>query len=443
MQNSIAIVGCGISGISASIELIKRNIKHTIFEARNTIGGRFYSFYDPTFDFELDNGQHFFSSAYSNFFYVLDFLGSLEKLDYSKDSRIYFYSEGKQKFCLEKKIFGGKFGLLGGLLNLKSLPFTSRIKLLRLFLDFMFSSEIHISEPLSAYELLEMKKQDNETIKKFWEPVCISIFNNSIDKIPAELFKHTIKLAFLSNTNTLGFLYSKVPQSQLLNEYLNLSKKNGIELNLSSKINHLQLKGDDFILTTKEGREFKFKYVILCVPPNNLKKILPNAWIQTQEFKFLENVSFNPILSIYLTTKEPIISEPYGYLLGSPIHWIFNRNIMLNIPKPQNFYSITISNSHQFTNKSSEEIKKELVAEIQRHFQIKPEILCWKPIKEKFATVSIDLEFHKLRPKQETSIPGLFLAGDWTNTKLPATLESAALSGKLAVEKLLNNMGYL
>ncbi|MFN3781015.1 MAG: FAD-dependent oxidoreductase, partial [Candidatus Kapaibacteriota bacterium] len=84
-----------------------------------------------------------------------------------------------------------------------------------------------------------------------------------------------------------------------------------------------------------------------------------------------------------------------------------------------------------------------LVVEIQRHFQNKPEILCWKPIKEKFATVSIDLEFHKLRPKQETSIPGLFLAGDWTNTKLPATLESAALSGKLAVEKFLNNMGYL
>ncbi len=441
MQNSIAIVGCGISGISASIELIKRDIKHTIFEARNTIGGRFYSFYDPGFDFELDNGQHFFSTVYRHFFDILDFLGSLQKIAQPKELEIYFYSQVNQKFCLRKNLFGGQFGLLGGILNLKSLPITSRVKLLRLFLDFKFSSKIHLSNNLSAYDLLRMKKQDNEIIKKFWEPVCVSIFNNSTKKIPAELFKHTIKLAFLSDKNPVGFMYSKVPQSQLFGEYLNFSKRNSIELYLGSSINQLQFKRDIFILTTKDGKVFEFKYVILCVPPNALRKLLPPAWIDSSEFKFLQNVSFNPILSIYFTTKKPIISEPYGYLLESPIHWIFNRNIMLDLSKPQNFYSITISDSKQFINKSSEEIKNEVVIELQKYFHIKPEILSWKPIKEKFATVDIDLEFYRLRPNQETSIPGLFLAGDWTNTNLPATLESAALSGKLAVEKLLNKMG--
>lgn len=441
MQNSIAIVGCGISGISASIELIKRKINHTIFEARNTIGGRFYSFYDPEFDIELDNGQHLFSSVYTNFFSILDFLDSKKHLSNSNSLEIYFYAEKNQKFCLKKSIFSGKTGIINGILNLKSLAFSSRINLLRLLFDFLFNTNKLTSKKICAYDLLMMKNQNEELIIKFWEPVCVSIFNNHLHKIPADLFVRTIKLAFLSDENPVGFFYSKVPQSQLLSKYLEIANGNNVELYLSTPIRYLQATNDGFILTAKNGKEFKFRYVILCVQPNILKKLLPTTFSQLPEFQFLQNVCFNPILSIYFTTEDPIISEPYGFLLKSPIHWIFNKNVMLNVFKPINFYSITISNSKDLINKSNEEIIKVVNTEIQKYFHNIPEILFWKVIKDKFATVDINLDFNELRPNQETSIPGLYLAGDWTDTKLPATLESAALSGKLAVEKLLNNFG--
>ncbi len=441
MQNNyVAIVGSGVSGISASIELIKKNIKHTVFEARNLVGGRFYSFYDPKLNTEIDNGQHLFSPAYRHFFEILEYLGTINQINKPRKLEVYFCSENNQKFCLEEKWFKGKLGLLNGIIHLKSLKSLSKIKIILLLNKLAQKKHYNLSN-LSTYQFLLNENQNFEIIKKFWQPICISIFNNSIENIPASLFLKTIKIAFFSELNTSGFQYSNVPQSKLLKNYEKILSGQGSRCLFNNPVVSINKQNGYFCVSTKNSEEYYFDNVIICVPPNVLKKILPIEWVQNSDFQFLNNVNFNPILSGYFTTSQLIFRESYVFLLDSPIHWIFNRNVMTETNLPQNFYSFTTSNAKSLINYSDLEIIELLKFEIQKFFNIKVEILNFKIIRDKHATVDINLEFQQIRPQQETSVEGLYLAGDWTNTELPATLESAALSGKLAVELMLNKRG--
>lgn len=443
MQNNfVAIVGCGVAGISASIELLKQGVPHTIFEAKNFIGGRFYSFIDTELGVEIDNGQHLFASAYENFYSLLEFLGTKRHIESSSKIEVTFFDRKKGEIGLEEKIFSNKFGFLLGLISLKSIPLLSRLRLLN-FLSKLSTRTIRLDENLSTKEFLYQYKQDLPTIDKFWKPIAVSIFNNSIERIPANLFVRTIKLAFLGKNETQGFAFSSVPQSSLLAPFVKILDSKNVEIHLGnsvSKINKLQNK---FEIETKSREKFYFDNVILCVPPNVLKKILPVDWLKMQYFHFLDRINFNPILSIYVTTDEEITTRTYGYLLDSPFHWIFNKTKMLQLKYPPFLYSFTTSNAEELVENSQNQIIEMLENEIFDFFRKKVKIINFRVIKDKFATINLDREFNKIRPEQKTPFDGLFIAGDWTQTELPATLESAALSGKLAVSKMFNKGGTL
>ncbi|MGB9771953.1 MAG: hydroxysqualene dehydroxylase [Candidatus Kapaibacteriota bacterium] len=441
-NNSIAIVGCGIAGISASIELIKRGIPHTIFEAKNFIGGRFYSFYDKHLGFEIDNGQHLFSSAYDNFFSLIEFLGTLKYVEKLDKPEILFFQSNNHTIKLKEIFFTGKVGTLFGLLFFNYLPFRSRISVLKFFLH-LNDSKTNGNESTNAFDYLLLHKQERSTIDKFWNPIAVSIFNNSLQRIPANLFVETLKLAFLRNSRQNGFTYSIVPQSHLIVRFPRILEKNGGKLLLATSVQKIQKNGNHFEIQTNSNQKFLFDYVILCVQPNVLKRLLPDDWLQMSYFDFLHKVNFNPIVSIYVTTPNEITTSKFGFLSNSSAHWIFNKTRMCKLNFPPYLYSFTTSNAHQLHPMQQSELIKMIEEDVNKLFNKKVSFINSKVIKDKFATIDLDIEFNKLRPKQESPIDGLFIAGDWTQTGLPATLESAALSGKLAVLKMLNYLNRI
>jgi zeta-carotene desaturase len=441
-NNAVAIVGCGIAGISASIELIKHNVSHTIFEAKSFIGGRFYSFFDKKIELTIDNGQHLFSSAYHNFFEILDFLGTRQFVSKSTKLEIPFYMGNNRKTKLESKIFSNKLGLMLGVLSLGNLSLSSKMHLSS-FLYQIQKLNIETNCDTNTYDFLLKSNQNYEVIKYFWEPIGISIFNNSLKNIPSKLFLKTIKLAFFPEKTQPNFHFATVPQSELLMPYYQKLEDSNSRLLGNTPIKAINKSGHNFTLQTNTGERLNFENVILAVPPNILVKILPSEWTYLDNFKFINSVYFNPILSIYLLTSNEITSDYLGYLNGSAIHWIFNRSKMLSLKTPPYVYSFTISNAKDLINLSESEILNLLQSVIRKFFDIQPNVIDYKIIKDRHATISIDTEFERCRPSQTTEIEGLYLAGDWTNTELPATLESAALSGKLAAKKLLSKLGVI
>lgn len=450
-NNSIAIVGCGLAGISASIELTKRNIQHTIFEARNIIGGRFYSFYDNHLELEIDNGQHLVFSKNKTLLNLIQFLTKNKKDELKnyfskiKINSIPFYENG----AFNNVNISPTVALKTIHSFFKSFNTDQPYPLKNLIKFLIFKNKFTIPKTISTLDFLIKARLDKQSITRFWEPFCVSVFNNSLDKIPAYLTIKILRLMF-SFGKKPSFLYPSLPQSHLLDGFTDLVRSNGTEIFLSKAISSIYKEGNKFVLNTAGGEKYFFDKVILCVQPNVLKKILPEEWANHyQFFNFLYYINFNPIVSINILTSINLTSDYFGYFYNSPIHWFFNKTKMYNISGPPYFYSFTTSNAKTLINLSTSEILDILGETVERNFSIsritfnKEIILRYKVIKEKFATIDLDLKFDKYRPEQETPIDGLYIAGDWTQTNLPATLESAALSGKIAVERMLNKINLL
>ena len=441
LNSNVAIVGCGVAGVSASIELQKRNIPHTIFESKRFIGGRFYSFFDSNLDFEIENGQHIFSTAYFNFFEILSYLKTSHSLSPLKKFCVPFVNSDGRIARLQSFAIHNQLGFFLGLLKFPFFSIKSKMNLLK-FLYKLNTNYLNTTNHISAKDFLLSNHQNEDLLSSFWEPIGVSIFNNDLENIPSALFFETFKKAFLGLNPS--FVFSTVGSSSLLKPFTEkLKNLTGSKIYFNKTVKSIFKDNERFIIYTIDGEKFEFNNIILCIPPHHLPNILPKNWLNSSYFNFLKVLTYNPIVSIYATFDKVIIDEIFAFMLNSPFHWIFNKNKIHNHKKNIFLFTFTTSNGKQLIEYTSQEIIHLLQKQLENHFPNTKgkRILEWKIIKDKFATINLDLDFIKYRPTQESPIEGLYFAGDWTDTNLPATLESAALSGKLAVRSLLNKYG--
>lgn len=434
LNKRVAIIGCGVAGISVAYELNKLNIPHTIFEARNNIGGRIYSFEDPTTQMGIDNGQHLLSGAYTSFLEILRWLGTQQYLFFQKSLKVNFIAQNGKIYCLNFGSLPYPFGTMLGILNFKILPLKSRLSLLNLFKK-LKSENIQINPKQNLFEFLVENNQDTTTISTFWEPLALAVMNNSLYNASATLFINTLKNAFFFKSENSRLIFPKVGLSQLLAPFEHRNSFGKIYYN--SRLEKIEKNRNEFILHIKSKGEFAFDVVFLCLPPNILSKVIPDDWKGNPFFAFLPKVSFNSILSIYLWFDKPFFDEYFAAFSNSQIHWIFNKNkITKQLDSKYYLYAFTISYANQFTFINDNELLKQTldVLELYLPESKSAKLLHYRIFKDKHATTNINTEFEGLRPIQKTPIANLYLAGDWTNTALPATIESAAISGKFAVQ---------
>jgi squalene-associated FAD-dependent desaturase len=434
LNKRVAIVGCGVAGISVAYELHKLNIPHIIFEARNNIGGRIYSFNDSTTQMEIDNGQHLLSGAYSSFLEILQWLGTQQHLLFQKSLRVDFITQDNKTYCLNTGSLPFPFGTMLGILNFKILPLKSRFSLLHLFKK-LKNGYVQTNQKQSILEFLVENNQDKKTISTFWEPFVFAVMNNSLDNVPITLFINTLKNAFFFKPENSRLVFPKVGLSRLLEPFEH--KNSHCKISYNSYLEKIEKINDEFVLHIKGQGKFTSDVVFLCLPPNILSKVIPDDWKANPFFTFLPKVSFNTIISIYLWFDKPFFDGYFATFSNSEIHWIFNKNKILEQPNSKYFlYAFTKSYANEFTSMNDNELLKQALNALELYLPKSKlaKLLHYRIFKDKHATVNINTEFEELRPIQKTPIENLYLSGDWTNTALPATIESAAISGKFAVQ---------
>jgi len=185
----------------------------------------------------------------------------------------------------------------------------------------------------------------------------------------------------------------------------------------------------------KDGGRVEGDYFISAVPPSALLAILPDE-LRNQQFAALEALGASPIVSINLWFDRPIFDREFAGLLGTRSQWIFNKDLILSAGRQSNQVAVIISAARDFVDWTKNDLVEMAMSDLH---QLLPEsrsaeMLHSVIIKEREATLSHTVRSDELRPGSRTSIPNLILAGDWTNTGLPATIESAVLSGDLATE---------
>ncbi len=426
-MKKVAVIGGGLAGLSSAVYLADNNFTVHLYEVSPKLGGRASSFlFTPTNDF-TDNGQHLMMGCYD---YTLDFInkiGSIDSLSIQDNLLINFVEKNGNEHKLDASKLFYPFNILSALAGYKVINWVERLGIIKMMLKLFFYPTDILSE-LTVREWLVKEKQSERVQKVLWEIIAVGALNTHIEKSSAKLFAGILKQIFFRNNLSTVFILPK----KNLNESFNIpaeqfiKTKNG-KVHLSSRVTEILIESDEARGIVINNNELNYDFVISAVPFYSYLKIIPQEY--KKEFE-LTTFRHAPILNVHLWLKDNIFNKRFYGLLNSDIHWIFNHG---------NYISVTISDANEWMEIENEKIVSKISSDIKEFFpQFDLSSIAYsKVIKEKRATFVPDNTSLKNRPLSKTKIKNLFLAGDWTNTGLPATIEGAIKSGKTAANEIL------
>ena len=427
----VAVIGAGVAGISAAVKLSLEGFEVDVFETRGFLGGRTYSFIDNKTDEEIDNGQHLLMGAYENFFKLLDILDTKKYLEFKDGMSIDYIDLQGKKGKFDTSRFKGKFGLIWGFLNFGMLSNSEKSSVFKFLLKIKLFKNSTPNFTLKEY--LIINNQSDNLIKVFWEPLCLATMNQDINNVNTEIFLNVIKIIFLGSYKNAKLVFPQTGLSKLIEPAVDFIEKNSGKFRFNEKITKFIIKNDKIEIMLTSVTKYNYDYYISAIPLYSLAKVLQ------PELNF--NTEYSTIISVYLWYENnpdiPIITA----MINSNIHWIFNRRKILSKTNNESGHlAITISSANHLDNLSNEQILDMILYELSLAY---PEIrtntlINSKVIRDKRATIALTNTNIDLRDLFSEDYKNLFIAGDWTNTSLPATIEGACLSGFHTAERIIN-----
>lgn len=431
------VVGGGLAGLTTAFYLSKKKQKVTLLEASPKFGGRAYSLFNPEFDDIYDNGQHVMMGCYKNTLSLINDINTNNKIEVQKALEISFVERTGKVFKLKSPKYFYPANLAIALINFKLLSFRDRLKVLGFLLDNLCCNEKDL-ENITVIEWLIEKKQSSESIKKLWEILIVGTLNITPEKASAQIFSEVLNEVFFSGSMASKMIIPKTGLSELfVNPIIELLQLTGNNVSHHEILREVILSKDRAKkLITSKNEYSTFDNVVLAIPPHSYEKIkfrneneieniiIPDFQLMMKEF------NYSTILNVHLWLSENPFKEKFYAMIDSDIHWLFNHGKHI---------SLTTSAANSFAEISNDEIISRIYSELEKYFPIFKSklVIAHKILKEKRATFIPDCASTRLRKKIFPGIKNICFAGDWTDTNLPATIESAVLSGRLAAEEIL------
>jgi phytoene dehydrogenase-like protein len=276
-------------------------------------------------------------------------------------------------------------------------------------------------------------------VRALWEPFCLAALNEPLATASARLLWETLRRSLFGARGDSAIFFSRVGLSDLFRpEAENYLRATGGGLHLGTQVAQLKFEGNKVSAETARGEPIAADYLISALPWAALRGLLPeDAPLRAQ----LAVIQPAGILNIHLLCDRRLFDAPFVGLLDSPFHWVFDRSDHLPPERrSQEFlYAVTMSAAGEaWLARKSEDILAELRGELARYFPAARDAKFSRElvIKTRDATFAARPDAEPARPGPSTQWKNFFLAGDWTATGLPATLEGAALSGEAAAQAI-------
>lgn len=433
----VGVFGAGVAGLSAALALAEQGFAVDIYEAKNFPGGRASSLRDAPSGLTLDNGQHIVMGCYHAFLRLMEKMGARDRLAETAGLSVDYVATGGQWSKLAAAALPAPFHLLAGLFSFDALNTADRIAILRMGLSLKMGSPPRGNETAAAW--LARHGQTPGSIHALWEPFCLAALNEPMATASAKLLWETLRRSLFGAKNDSAIFFARVGLSDLFRPEAELYlRATGGSLNFGAQIAKLHFENGLVRAETAKGEPIAADLYVSALPWAALRGLLPaESPLRAQ----LEKISPAGILNIHLLSDRKLFAAPFAGLLGSPFHWVFDRSDHLPAERQgkEFLYAVTMSAAGDaWLSRKSEDILIEVRAELAKFFPVAEEAKFLRElvIKTKDATFTARPEAEPARPGPTTPWKNLFLAGDWTATHLPATLEGAALSGETAAKAI-------
>ena len=438
----VAVVGGGLAGMAAACELADAGYGVTLVERRPYLGGRTYSFVDPVTGCQVDNGQHVFMRCCSAYLALLQKLGALSKATLQDHLRVTVRDRQGRQASIYSLALPHPLHLLPSFLAYRHLSWRDKAwvayALLRIYLT--DQEDWHREDERSFLDWLRSHGQSPAAIARLWELLIVATCNNRVDRVSAGQALMVIKTGFLQDPHAadLGFARDGL-SSLLVPEVTAHLAQRGAHLALGRQVQGLELEGARALaLRFRDGSRLEADAFVSALPFHQLLPLLPQDLREGPFFGRAAALETAPIVNINLWYDQPVMEEDFLAFLDSPVQWVFNKGRLHGHTSSSAYLDVSISDAQEYFALGKEELQAlvtgELAVLLPRTAQAS--LVRCLIIKERHATFAPAPGSWGRRLPAVTPVPNLFLAGEWTDTGWPSTMESAVRSGSAAAQAL-------
>ena len=469
-SQSVLVIGGGLAGLSSAIALAEAGLRVQLLEKRPHLGGRATSYTLPDGS-EVDNCQHVTLGCCTNLADFYGRVGASGKIRFY--DRLYFVDAAGRRSEIEAAPLPPPLHMAPSFLLFDALALADKRSIAEAMLTIARAggNPAH-AEGASMLDWLHSMRQTPGAIERFWRVVLVSALDEELSRTDAKYGIEVFWKGFLSNARGYRVGIPSVPLADLYEGCREEIVKRGGEVRLRCGVRRICLRGDRFVgAVLEDGTELEADACVAAVPHDVLLDMLPYEMAgESGPLRGLRHLKTSPITSVHFWFDRTVMTEPFLTLLDHTTQWIFNRTLLSAggetngasaRPKGHTeenaagavrsedpgfdgqYLQLVISASYDLVPRSRLEIidlcRRELTDVLPATRDAK--ILKATVIKEVNATFSPEPGVDKWRPGQETPVDNLFLAGDWTRTNWPSTMEGAVRSGYLAAEAVLAEFG--
>jgi zeta-carotene desaturase len=446
VQNSrpdVVVIGGGLSGLAAAVELASRGASVVLCEQAPRLGGRCYSYVDRKTGDVIDNGQHLLVGANLNVLGYLERTGARAYLRKRREAGLPLHHPVRGTAAFEIPSIRQPIRLARGMFKSKLLTLRDMRRLMNVAsaLNGLDPHSERLLASLTVEQWLTSLDQSEEARNCLWYPLAVSVMNDLPGRSCALLFARALKLSLMGAKSDSSILLPSVGQSELYVDgataYLEARKS---KLLRNTQVKTLEMKESGVsAVVLSDGTRIRPAWVISTVPYFSLERLIPRKLKREKPFVGLGEIESSPIVSFHFWFDRDFMDVDFLGLIGRRIQWVFNRRrIMGGNEKQTGYVSAVISGARGYVDLSGAVLRAIALEDLRTAFplMVGSKLLHSIIIKEKRATFSPTCDVESLRPSPETPVRNFFLGGDWTNTGLPATLEGAVISGYAAAARI-------
>jgi squalene-associated FAD-dependent desaturase len=435
----VAVLGGGLAGMTAALRLAEAGHPVTLVERRPYLGGRAYSFVDSATGVQVDNGQHVFLGCCTAYAQLLSDVGTLDQTFRQSHLRI------------EVRAPDGKRGVLSGL------PLPAPLHLLPSFLRYPhinWREKLRVAPALlriqrerdrdrlglrgmSFADWLQENGQSPRAIANFWDLIVLPSLNDSSENVSASMAFMLFQVALLQNAHGADVGYAKSGLSEVMGEPIaGRLRELGATLMLGHTVEHLTIddNGRASGIALADGEAVTADYYVSALPPEAMLGLLPERWRDDQALAPAATHTWSPIVNLHIWYDRPVADFDFVAFIDSPVQWVFNRTRIADLPGPGDYLTVSLSGAWEHWPKTKDELSERFLPELERLLPLAKgaHVERFVVVKEQRATFRSLPAGPGNRLAARTPVANLVLAGDWTDTGWPATMESAVRSGNAA-----------
>ena len=444
----VAVVGGGLAGLSAACALVESGYHVHLIERRPYVGGRASSYEHPGTGEVVDNCQHVLLGCCTNLIAFYRQLGVAEQIRWF--DQITFLEPGGRRSLLRPGFLPAPFHNAFSFLAASALSLGDKLAISRGMMAFLRGVPKDDGENFAAW--LTRHRQTKRAIERFWNPVLVSALNEDLDRVSVQYAGMVFRTSFLQSAQAGWMGVPTIPLSELYGHALGFIQSHSGEVSLRTSVDGFHYDDSSGRWRVQyEGGSIEADAVVLAVPFESMQKLLPQLPARTDGSaeklaRQLERLQHSPITGIHLWFDRTITDLDHAVLLDTTIQWMYNKSRLQPERRADDagsYLELVVSASKSLVAMSRQEILDLALRELAEFFPAvrQAELLKAVVIKEVRATFSVTPGVDADRPGPTTAWPRLFLAGDWTATGWPSTMEGAVRSGSLAAEALTKVAG--